>query len=55
MVYASPTFEPPEDDTCPYCGDPDCPAHEREKCPDYEYEKSVRDGEEEDDFWFEED
>lgn len=24
MVYATPTFEPPEDDKCPYCGDEDC-------------------------------
>jgi hypothetical protein len=48
MVYATPTFEPPDEQNCPYCGDPDCPATERNDCPDYEYDKSVREGEYED-------
>lgn len=48
MGYATFEFEPPVRDGCPYCEDPNCPAEIELDCPDYQYEKSTRDGEYED-------
>lgn len=43
-------LEQPNNDSCPYCGDPDCPASIEIDCPDFQYEKSTRKFEEEEDF-----
>lgn len=44
MGYSTPEAQ----DACPWCENPDCPATEERDCPDYEYEKSIYDGEQED-------